>query len=249
MKKLVRGALTLWCVICGLVVPPTLLGVALAQSMGVLDLHPVVDRLQGTSASGEAEAEGAGIVPVSADLDALGANPDPMPLEAYGWRRKLELLDDRVAEETLALAAREEAVQEREAAEAAVARSLAEFLAALFEVPVSPESVIEEPERWRERILARVDAEAQRPRLLKLLQTVEKDALAEILATPGASNGIDEYTVTRLLEELPPARAGEVITELGRRDPALAARIIERLERSTGANPSPSSPAEGDSAP
>ena len=247
MKKLVRGALTLWCVICGLVVPPALLGVVLAQSMGVLDLHPVVDRLQGTSASTEAEADGVGIVPVSADLDALDA--DPMPLEAYGWRRKLESLDDRVAAETLELAAREDAVQAREVAQAEVARSLADFLAELFEVPVSPESVIEEPDRWRERLLARVDAEAQRPRLLKLLQTVEKDALAEILATPGASNGIDEYTVTRLVEELPPARAGEVITELGRRDPALAARIIERLERSTGKTPSPSSPAEGDSTP
>ena len=233
MKKLLRGATTLWCVVCGLIVPPAILGVALAQSMGVLDLHSVVDRFVG-SASGEAVADEQGIVPVSADLDA----GEPMPLEAYAWRRHLGTLDARVEAESALVTAREIEVKARETAQIEVATGIAQFLSNLFEVPVSPESVIDDPSQWRDRLLARTDSEAERPRLLKMLQTVEKDALAEILATPGASNGIDEYTVTRLMEELPPARAGEVITELGRRDPALAARIIARLEKRTGSSPS-----------
>lgn len=234
MKKLFGRVFKLWCMVCGLIVPPALLGVALAQSLGVLDLHSVVDRIEGRSRSGEAGAGEAGIVPVTAEM----IDGEAMPIEAYAWRRHLGTLDARIGEESAAVTARETAVTEREEAQERVAGSIAEFLEDLFEVPVSPASVIEDPAAWRDRLLARSSAEADRPRLLKMLQTVEKDALAEILATPGESNGIDEYTVTRLMEELPPARAGDVITELGRRDPALAARIIARLEKSTGSSPS-----------
>ena len=228
MNGIFRKLMTLWCVTCGLVVPPAVLGVVLAQSMGILDLHPIVDRIQGTT-DATAEAEDPGVDPLT-EL----ANEEPIPAEAYSWRRQLKELDRRVAEEHQALATREEALAGREAAQAQVASSLASFLSDLFEVPVSAESVIEEPSRWEARLASRTDADAQRPRLIKMIQTVENDALAEILATPDASNGIDELTVTRLMEELPPKRAGEVITELGRRDPALAARILARLEKSTG---------------
>lgn len=228
MSGILRKLMTLWCVTCGLIVPPAVLGVVLAQSMGILDLHPLVARLQGSS-EGVADADDPGIDPL-ADLEA----DEPIPSEAFSWRRQLKELDRRVATENEALAAREIALAARESAQEKVASSLAEFLADIFEVPVSTDSVIEEPERWGERLASRTDADAQRPRLIKMIQTVENDALAQILATPDASNGIDEVTVTRLMDELPPKRAGEVITELGRRDPALAARILARLEKSTG---------------
>ena len=48
MNGIFRKLMTLWCVTCGLVVPPAVCGVVLAQSMGILDLHPLVDRIQGT---------------------------------------------------------------------------------------------------------------------------------------------------------------------------------------------------------
>ncbi|MGA1534602.1 MAG: hypothetical protein ACO4B4_08870, partial [Planctomycetota bacterium] len=114
--------------------------------------------------------------------------------------------------------------------------------------PVSVAAIREAPESWRARLAARGRSEEDRPRLLKMLQTVETESLAEILSTSDASNGIDEFTVTQLLDELPPSRAAEVLTELGRLDPALAARIVGRLQQRT-APPPLSSVDEGDSAP
>ena len=52
MKKALRAAATIWCVLCGLVVPPALLAVGIAQAMGVLDLQPIVERIQGTPLEG-----------------------------------------------------------------------------------------------------------------------------------------------------------------------------------------------------
>jgi len=234
-----RTVSTLWCVACGLVVPAILLGVVLARSLGVLDLDPLVDRLQ--PGRGTVDAAPAGIVPVEAE-------DGPISSEAASWRRQLEALDDRVARESMAVTEREEVLRAREGAHDAVAAALAELLSDLFEVPVSVASVREEQESWRARLAARGRSEEDRPRLLKMLQSVETESLAEILSTSDASNGIDEFTVTQLLDELPPSRAAEVLTELGRLDPALAARIVGRLQQRT-APPPLSSVDEGDSSP
>jgi len=231
VKKALRGVATMWCALCGLAVPPALAAVVLARSMGVLDFDPLIERLERGADEGEAEADETAVV-VPASFDAV-------PIEALEWSRRLELLDAEAARADRELAERRREIEAREASIRTVSASLAELLSRVFDAPVTPESITEEPARWRDRLASRRSAEALRPRLLKMLQGVEAEQIAQILSQPDASNGLDEGTVARLMEELPPARAGEVLTELGRKDPALAARIIARLEHNSGSPPSP----------
>jgi len=231
MKKLLRGMATIWCVLCGLVVPPAALAVVIARSMGVLDLDPVVGRIQGGVPEGASADGDAGLAHAVA-----GIPPGELatPLEAFAWRRRLEQLDAQVGAGAEDLAVRESALAAREAAEAELAGTLAGLLGDLLGTAVTAESIVAEPVVWRERLAARRDAEAQRPRLLAMVKNVDNEALASILTNPTASNGLDEDTVARLMEDLPPSRAGEVLTELASRDPAFASRILARLERSAG---------------
>ncbi len=227
MKKLLRLTTIGWCALCGLAVPPLVLAVVIAQAMGVLDLHPIVDKIQGNALEGDAEAG------VTHAMAGIPAGDFATPIDAFAWRRRLLELGTEVDADSDRLATIGVELEARDAAQMQVAESLAALLGDLLGAAVSAAELLENPGEWRRRVAARRDTEALRPRLLKLIQNVDNEALASIFVTPVASNGLDEDTVTRLMEELPPARAGEVITELGRRDPALAARIIARLERST----------------
>jgi hypothetical protein len=231
MKKVLRGIATIWCVLCGLVVPPAALAVVIARSMGVLDLGPVVDRIQGGASAGASSVGGAGLA-----HSVAGIPPGELatPLEAFAWRRRLEQLGAEVGAGSQDLAARESALAAREAAQTELANSLSGLLGDLLGTTVPAESVAAEPAVWRDRLAAQRGAESLRPRLIDMVKNVENEALASILANPTASNGLDEDTVTRLMEDLPPSRAGEVLTELASRDPAFASRILARLERSAG---------------
>jgi hypothetical protein len=227
VKKSVRILATAWCALCGLVVPPALLAVALAQGMGILDLRPIVAKLQGTSIEGSAEAG------VERNLGGIPPEDLATPIDAFAWRRRLQALGAGVGADADQLATERVEFAAREAEQRELAGSLAALVGDLTGAPVSAEAILEEPNEWRARLAARREADQARPRLLKMLQNVENEALASILANPDASNGLDEDTVARLMEELPPARAGEVITELGRRNPAFASRILARLERTS----------------
>ena len=84
--------------------------------------------------------------------------------------------------------------------------------------------------QWIQRVEAMQSQQEKLPRLLETLGTVEPKALAAILSGGEKRNkGLEEEQAVQLLAGLKPRRAGEVLSEMGKVDPALAARLISRL--------------------
>jgi len=231
LKKPLRGLITVWCAACGTLIPLVAVAVVVLQVRGVVDFDHLVDQLRSTAVSEIAEAD---VDPPS----VVKPGQEITFIEEGIWRRRLETYEAQVKQNAEELVRREVAVTAREDSERTVSVALADLLTEIFEQPVSPESVLEEPTEWKRRIEAKRGALFSRPHLLETLSNIENEALAEILANREASNGLDENTVAQLMEELPAKRAGQVLTELSSKDPGLASRIIARLERVTGSSPS-----------
>ncbi len=224
--KAVKGIFLGYCVLCGLIVGPVLFAVGLALLTGALP----AERLQRAFAVIRIEEEtlkssaGEGVEEPSRK-DRAAQPPEDLSL----WQTRLERMGTRVERNVDDLETEIARLREREEKLRELGKASAELLSLLLKEPVSPQDLETAPDKWTTRLRDRQVEEKRLPRLLETLKTVKPRVVAAILAGGDGKEGLGEKQVTRLLMGLPPRKAGEILTELGKTHPSLAARLIAQL--------------------
>lgn len=222
LSKLFRG----YCLLCGLLLTPAVAAVLLAHALGVLPESKVRAVFAAIREPGEAQRD-------ATPSEAISAAEESSLADKVGWRlweRRLEQMGNRILTDVSDLSEERQQLLEREARLRDLSESMASLLTLLFEEDVKAEELWASTTPWIERVERKRSQQEKLPRLLETLGTVEPKTLAAIL-TGGeeGARGLEEERAVELLAGLKPRRAGEVLSEMGKVDPALAARLIVRL--------------------
>ncbi|MFQ5653205.1 MAG: hypothetical protein ACE5GW_00565 [Planctomycetota bacterium] len=223
MKKILAILFRGYCLVCGLLVTPTLLAIFLASTLGVLSGERIAAFI-----AGEAPPEAAAEATAAEETEA-----PPPDGDQSRWERRLEQMGAEVLAGAEKLGRERERLDEMEERQTRVSAALAPLLGAIFDETVDPASIAATAPEWTARLERRGSQEERLPALLQTLKSVEPRSLAAIFAGDAEGetpvDGLQEDEVARLLAGLPPRMAGEILTEMGKLDPGLAGRLVASL--------------------
>ncbi len=211
---------------CGLLLAPVLVAIALAHFTGRLSVQELGARLTaGAEVAPPSAVEIAGGRPATTEGAAV---PLPPP-DLRTWERRLHEMGAGIVSNVQDLNQEYEKLKGEAEHLDALARVVAQLASVALDETVAPETLVPRSAELLERLeKERAEVEGL-PKVLATLQTVEPRALAAIFAGNDGSPGLDEEQSVVLLSGFPPRKAGEVLAEVGKKDPALAARIVTRL--------------------
>lgn len=207
----------LYCTVCGLLVTPVVLAVALAHSMGVLPVH----KIQAVFADGTPPVTLPRPVVVIDD-----AEDGDGPVDPRLWRRRLAEMSERVETRSRELKRSHEEVRQQQRNVTAVSDALAAVLTTLLQEAVDGAGVVAAPDRFVRRLEERRSRRARLPHLVQTVGTMEPRAVAKLLARTGE---LDDDLASEILGALPPRKTAEVLSEMGRIDPQRGARLMAHL--------------------
>ena len=209
--------------LCGLVVGPVALAVLLALGMGALP----GDRVEGAFALLKGEAE----LPAEPETETPEATEvsSTAPEDLRVWEHRLEAMGDGIVSSADDLGRAVDRLQQLEARLAEVQETLAKTLTVTLETDVNRDTVISRADDWIAQLEKKRSAAERFPKMLAALSTIEPRNLAQIVAGRDGGEGMAEEQTVAVLEKLPPRKAGSVLSEVGKLDPALAARLAERM--------------------
>ncbi|MCI0651899.1 MAG: hypothetical protein L0Z55_08440 [Planctomycetes bacterium] len=212
---------------CGLIVGPALLALALAHFMGYLPKERLLAALETYRGGATAHAAAPAPTPLQAPA-SHGAGAAP-PEDLRTWERRLQAMGAGIASNVSDLSKEFEVLQSEDKRLSKMRDALARLLSAFFREEVTAAAVLARAPELSERIEKSRADEERTPKLLATLQTIEPRALAAIFAGKEGAPGLEEEQAAAVLAEFTPRKAGQVLAEVGKLDPSLAARMVARI--------------------
>lgn len=220
MKALVLAAKG-FCLLSGLLMAPTLLGIGLAYWMGFV---PPWEKIRAVFAESE-ESSSAVESPVSS-TESMSAEAG----EARLWESRLTLLREEIDREGARVEAERARLEARGDELDGLTKRLAATLTTMLDRKIEPDGVLAQLDGI-DRELEALDAEEKRfPALIETLRAIDPGALANIVAGTGGE-GLSERQALRVLRGLPARRSAQVLEEMSKVDPVLASSLVELMGR------------------
>lgn len=220
MKPLVLVAKG-FCLLSGLLMAPTLLGVGLAYWMGFV---PPWEKIRAVFAESEESSPATEVAESS--VEAMSGEAG----EARLWESRLTLLREEIDREGSRVEADRQRLEARGEQLDALTERLAVTLTTVLDRKIEPDGMLAQLDGI-DRELEALDAEEKRfPELIETLRAIDPGALASIVAGTGGE-GLSERQALRVLRGLPARRSAQVLEEMSKVDPVLASSLVELMGR------------------